>query len=89
MTILRDSALYAPTFDKKLTRMVDRNFSNPNFPSKHLLKDIDLFLTSSQNMGLNTKALEGIESIVAQTVKNNLADGDYSALIESLKYGVG
>ncbi len=85
MEILRDSALYAPTFDKKLSRMCDRNFSNPNFPSKHLLKDINLFLTSAQTKGLNTKGLEGIETIVAQTTKNDLADSDYSALIEMIR----
>ena len=84
MNILRDSALYAPTFDKKLTRMCDRNFANPNFPSKHLLKDIQLFLASAQKDNLNTEGLKGIETIVTQTVKNNLADSDYSALIESI-----
>lgn len=34
MDILRPSALYAPTFDKKLQRMLDREYSNPNFPTK-------------------------------------------------------
>ena len=85
MTILRDSALYAPTLDKKLTRMCQSNFANPNFPTKHLLKDIKLFLTSAQNVGLNTKALERIEAIVSETVSQNLANSDYSALIEAIK----
>jgi 3-hydroxyisobutyrate dehydrogenase len=85
MTILRDSALYASTFDKKLSRMCEGNFANPNFPTKHLLKDINLFLTSAQTIGLNTKALEGIEAIVSQTVRDNLADSDYSAVIEAIK----
>lgn len=34
MDILRESALYAPTFDKKLQRMLDRDYSKPNFPTK-------------------------------------------------------
>ena len=42
MKIVRDSALYAPTFDKKLERMLQRDFSNPNFPTKHLAKDTRL-----------------------------------------------
>ena len=42
MKILRDSALYAPTFDKKLQRMLERNYENPNFPAKHLLKDTNI-----------------------------------------------
>ena len=37
MQILRESAVYAPTFDKKLQRMVDGNYDNPNFPVKHLV----------------------------------------------------
>ena len=85
MNILRDSALYAPTFDKKLTRMCDRNFANPNFPSKHLLKDIKLFLQSAETLNLDTSALEGIEAIVTQTVKSNFANSDYSSLIEGIK----
>ena len=85
MNILRDSALYAPTFDKKLTRMCDRNFANPNFPSKHLLKDIKLFLQSAETLNLDIIALEGIEAIVTQTVKSNFANSDYSSLIEGIK----
>ena len=34
MDILRGSALYAPTFDKKLQRMLDRDYAKPNFPTK-------------------------------------------------------
>ena len=85
MGILRDSALYAPTFDKKLTRMCEHNFANPNFPTKHLLKDINLFLTSAQSIGLNIEGLIGIKAIAEKTVNNGLADSDYSALIESIR----
>lgn len=84
MEILRNSALYAPTFDKKLQRMCDRNFDNPNFPTKHLLKDIGLFLASAQTIGLNTKALEAIEEITTQAVENGEADSDYSAIIKAI-----
>ncbi|BAQ63435.1 2-hydroxy-3-oxopropionate reductase [Geminocystis sp. NIES-3709] len=85
MDILRSSALYAPTFDKKLSRMLDRNYDNPNFPIKHLEKDINLFLTSAQNLGLNTESLEGINSIVSLVIKKGFANSDYSALIEAMK----
>lgn len=84
MDILRESALYAPTFDKKLARMCEHNYSNPNFPTKHLLKDIGLFLTQANKIGLNTKALQGIEAIVNQAVKQGLAEEDYSALFEAI-----
>ena len=51
MEVVRSSALYAPTFDKKLDRMLERDFSNPNFPSKHLSKDTKLFLDVAKQLG--------------------------------------
>ena len=38
MDVVRGSALYAPTFDKKLDKMIDHNYDNPNFPLKHLTR---------------------------------------------------
>ncbi len=43
MAILRPSALYAPTFDKKLGRMLEAEYSNPTFPLRLLRKDVELF----------------------------------------------
>ncbi len=82
MGILRKSALYAPTFDKKLPRMRDRHFTNPNFPTKHLLKDVDLFLSQAEKMGLNTQGLTGIREIIAKSIDLGLSDSDYSALYQ-------
>ena len=84
MGILRDSALYAPTFDKKLQRMVERNYANPNFPTKHLLKDMNLFLGEAQSAGLNVSSLEGVREILEIAQKLNLAEGDYSALFSAV-----
>ena len=80
MKVVRESALYAPTFDKKLSRMEDRNFADPNFPTKHLLKDVDLFLTQARELGLATDNLEGIKTIIEKAIASGLADGDYSAI---------
>lgn len=84
MEILRSSALYAPTFDKKLSRMLDRNYDNPNFPTKHLLKDTDLFIESAIDMGINTAAIAGIKNILDLAIAQNLANSDYSALYEAI-----
>lgn len=80
MEILRESALYAPTFDKKLQRMIDRNFANPNFPTKHLLKDTNLILKEAQALGLNARSLAGVKEILEIAMTENLGDEDYSAL---------
>ena len=84
MTILRDSALYAPTFDKKLQRMVDRHFANPNFPTKHLLKDTRLFAQAADAYGLDTTVVNAIAQVVSQTVDTGLQNEDYSAIFTAL-----
>lgn len=80
MTILRESALYAPTFDKKLSRLLNRNYVNPNFPTRHLLKDVDLFLNEASHLGLHTGALKALRELIEQTVVAGWGDADYSAL---------
>ena len=80
MEIVRNSALYAPTFDKKLSRMCDRTFSNPNFPTKHLLKDMQLFSQAAQSAGLDPTLTNTVATVVQQAIAQGLADADYSAL---------
>lgn len=84
MQILRQSALFAPTFDKKLQRMLDRNYENPNFPTKHLLKDTNLFLNEAKSNGLNVNSLEGIRQILEMAQDMGLAEEDYSALFSAI-----
>ncbi len=92
MEILRSSALYAPTFDKKLSRMLDspkgrlcqRDYKNPNFPTKHLLKDTDLFIESAIDTGINTAAIAGVKNILDLAIAKHLANSDYSALYEAI-----
>ena len=84
MAIVRESALYAPTFDKKLDRMRDRNFSNPNFPTKHLLKDMNLFVQAAQNQGIETAVAEGVSEVTGKAIAQGLADEDYSAIYSAI-----
>lgn len=82
MAVLRESALYAPTFDKKLQRMLARNFTQPNFPVKHLLKDTRLFADAARRDGLDTSLIGAVEGILERARDASLADLDYSALYE-------
>jgi 3-hydroxyisobutyrate dehydrogenase len=84
MQILRQSALYAPTFDKKLQQMLDGNYANPNFPTKHLLKDTNLFLTEAQSAALNVSSLEGVRNILEMAQQLGLSDADYSSLFSAI-----
>ena len=83
MEILRNSALYAPTFDKKLQRMRDRNYSNPNFPTKHLLKDTDLFISEAKSIGININSIEGVRQILEIAMKG-FSEADYSSLFSAI-----
>ena len=82
MALLRESALYAPTFDKKLPRMLERDFARPNFPGKHLQKDVRLMLAHCAQAGIETDVLANIERVLNETVQGGFADADYSALYE-------
>lgn len=84
MEVLRQSALYAPTFDKKLQRMIDRDFANPNFPTKHLLKDANLFLQAANALGLQADSLAGVRRVLEIACAEGLADADYSALFAAV-----
>ena len=86
MQILRQSALYAPTFDKKLQRMLDSNYSNPNFPTKHLLKDTDLFLSEAQSVALNVSSLEGVRQVLEMAQQLGLSEEDYSSLFAAINF---
>lgn len=82
LEILRGSSLYCPTFDKKLARMRDRNFTAPTFSLRLLLKDIDLFLAEADRLGVRSDALKGARRIVREAAESGRMDLDYSALID-------
>jgi 3-hydroxyisobutyrate dehydrogenase len=82
MAILRESALYAPTFDKKLPRLIKRDYHHPNFSTRHLLKDVLLFCREAAARGLTVDALEGLPRILDRAIAKGLGELDYSALFE-------
>jgi len=82
METVRESALYAKTYDKKLQKYLERDFGAANFSTQHLLKDIRLFIEDAKAAGLNTDALQGIESITARTVEDGMAVMDYSSIYQ-------
>ncbi|MGL5872254.1 MAG: NAD(P)-dependent oxidoreductase [Xenococcaceae cyanobacterium] len=84
MQVLRQSALYAPTFDKKLSKMLDRDYANPNFPTKHLLKDTNLFITQAQAIDLDTSSIEGIRKLIEKAIELGYSEQDYSAIFSAI-----
>ena len=82
MAILRPSALYAPTFDKKLQRMLDHTYADPNFSTALLRKDLRLFLEEATTAGLQDQGLSGLLSLLEQAKDTELDEQDYCALHE-------
>ena len=82
METVRESALYAKTYDKKLQKYLHRDFGTANFSTRHLLKDIRLFIDDAKAAGLNTDALEGIERITGMAVENGMELMDYSSIYQ-------
>jgi 3-hydroxyisobutyrate dehydrogenase len=89
MKIVRQSALYAATFDKKLERMLKRDYANPNFPTKHLLKDVGLFRDEAEAVNLELRVIEGIGDLLALTLDKGFVDDDYSAVFEAVSPAEG
>lgn len=80
--ILRTSSLFAPMFDKKLPLWLNGDYSNPNFPVKHLLKDVMLMLQEAKDKNLSLLVLEAISRILQKTVDEGLGEQDYSSLFK-------
>jgi 3-hydroxyisobutyrate dehydrogenase len=84
MAVLRGSALYAPAYEKKLPRLLRRDYADPNFSTRHLLKDIELCLAEARAHGLDTDGLDGIRRLLEKTIGRGLGEVDYSALYEAV-----
>ena len=80
MQLLRGSALYAPTFDKKLDRELSGHYADPNFPTAHLRKDLRLFIAAAEQAGLNSEGLAGLAQLLQRSEGTELDQLDYCAL---------
>ena len=84
MDILRQSALYAPMFDKKLANWLRRDYARPNFPAKHLFKDVALIFQEAKDKGLSTESLEALRQLLLKTMDKGLGDLDYSSVFNAV-----
>jgi len=80
MAILRASALYSPTFDKKLAKELANDYANPNFPTAHLRKDLQLFVDAAAALQLETLGLRGLTELLQRATAAGLDTLDYSSL---------
>ncbi|MEN8166577.1 MAG: NAD(P)-dependent oxidoreductase [Pseudomonadota bacterium] len=87
MGLLRESALYAATFDKKLTRMIEHNYNNPNFPLKHLIKDVALFQQVAEQNGMEPAISRAMLEVLEKGAAAGYGDEDYASLYEAINPG--
>lgn len=87
MKLLRQSALYAPTFDKKLKRFMEHDYSNPNFPLKHLIKDVTLFQQVAEASGMNGEIANAMLKVLISGQNAGYGEMDYSSLYEAINPG--
>jgi len=87
MGLLRESALYAPTFDKKLQKYLLHDYSHPNFPLKHLIKDTGLFLRVAEEAGINGAISKAMLEVFQHGQEAGYGEEDYSSLYEVINPG--
>lgn len=87
MALLRQSALYAPTFDKKLDKYLAHDYGKANFPLKHLIKDVELFQRVAEENGQDDSLLRTMSELFEKAREAGFGDQDYSALYEAINPG--
>jgi 3-hydroxyisobutyrate dehydrogenase len=70
--ILREKALFAPALEKKLPRLLTRDYKHPNFSARHHLKDMELFLKETSSYELTASSLEGMRQVLEQSIAQRL-----------------
>ncbi|MCU7937342.1 MAG: NAD(P)-dependent oxidoreductase [Candidatus Thiodiazotropha sp. (ex Dulcina madagascariensis)] len=87
MKLLRQSALYASTFDKKLQKFLEHDYSNPNFTLRHLIKDVQLFKQVAAASGMNAEVANAMLRVLVSGQEAGYGDEDYSSLYEAINPG--
>ncbi|MDX1601410.1 MAG: NAD(P)-dependent oxidoreductase, partial [Anaerolineales bacterium] len=84
LRIVRESSLHSPQFDKKLPRMLERDFSDPHVPVSHMLKDVDLILETIDRQGVAAETQAGLRKILVRALDMGFVEVDYSALYNAI-----
>ena len=84
LRIVRESSLHSPQFEKKLPRMLDRDFSDPHFPVSHMLKDVDLILETIDRLGVAAETQAALREILERALDMGFVEVDYSALYNAI-----
>jgi 3-hydroxyisobutyrate dehydrogenase-like beta-hydroxyacid dehydrogenase len=80
MKFLRQSPAYAPMFDNVLAPLMGRDYAQSVTPSKHVEKDLKLFLEQADELGLTTHHVESIRELIGFCVARGLQEMDFTSV---------
>ena len=80
MELLRSSPAYAPMFDQILPGLLSRDYSQSITPSKHIEKDLKLFLEQAEEIGLTTHQVESVKELISFSVSRGMQEMDFTAV---------
>lgn len=85
LEILRKSAFYAPSFDRKLPAMLAPEKASVNFPARHMLKDVRLIRAVAEQLGIDATGVGSLETLYEKTLEMGLGDADYAAVAAAIR----
>ena len=83
MHIVKNGPFMNPYWDFKAPRMFDRNYSEPNFSNKLLLKDVNLMIEETKRLGIFNSSIEGAQKLVQRALDLGYGEDDLAALYEA------
>lgn len=84
LEVIGQSQLNSPMYQTKGASILDENFA-PRFFLEHMLKDINLVIAASEELGASLPALKVTQQLFAQARDEGLGKEDYSAVVKMLK----
>lgn len=84
MDVVRTGPFYSPYFDFKLPQMLNRDFSEPKFSLRLLMKDVKLIEEYAQSSGLDCSLVRGMLSILEKGMAKGDSEKDMSCLYSAI-----
>ncbi len=83
LEILENSALNSTMYQNKGKSIIDGNY-NPNFYTKHMLKDINLLIETAQAQGINLPVMNAVRELYNEAISKGYENEDYCAIYKVL-----
>jgi 3-hydroxyisobutyrate dehydrogenase-like beta-hydroxyacid dehydrogenase len=85
LEVLAASALGSPMYSNKGKTLLERNFANPNFLVRNMLKDMNLASETAADLSLTFPHQEVTRALFLEAAKKGFGEEDYSAVVQVLE----